>query len=135
MKKQCSHALCDTSPHHITRCYLQNKGNILASHTDLGSSQFGSTHTVRKPICCTLWWLNKQALHHLRSQVESRMNQVCTGPYLQNGGGRRIIPQSFFLWQGFSFLEMTPYKAEHDYSVVLARITAHKTLTGRPCQQ
>ena len=28
----------------------------------------------------------------------------------------------FFLWQQLKFLEMTPYKAEHDYSAVLAEI-------------
>lgn len=28
----------------------------------------------------------------------------------------------FFLWQGRWFLEMTPYKAEHDYSAVSAEI-------------
>lgn len=35
--------------------------------------------------------------------MESGENQVCTGPYLQYGGGeRRIIPQSFSSGKGLS---------------------------------
>lgn len=46
--------------------------------------------------------LNKQALHHLRSHVESSENRVCAGPYLQYraGGGRGITPQGFSSGKG-----------------------------------
>lgn len=65
--------------------------------------------------------------------MESGENRVCTGPYLQcGGGGGKNNTTKFFLWQGFRFLEMTPYKAEHDYSAVIVEIpsTEHKTLIG-----
>lgn len=32
-------------------------------------------------------YIDKQALHHIGSQVESGENRVCAGPYLQYGGG------------------------------------------------
>lgn len=60
------------------------------------SVRFGPTPDSEKLKHCTLWWFDKQALHHLRLQVESNKIWVCTGSYLQyGGGGGRIIPQSF----------------------------------------
>lgn len=63
--------------------------------------------------------------------MESSENQVCTGPCLQYGGGRRKTPQSFFFFFPLARAEfLIPDKAELDYSAVIAAIQVHKMLIG-----
>lgn len=67
------------------------------------SATFGATPDSEEanPLY-TFRRLNKQALHHLRSHVESSENRVCSGPYLQYraGVGRGITPQGFSSGKG-----------------------------------
>lgn len=67
------------------------------------SATFGATPDSEEanPLY-TFHRLNKQALHHLRSHVESSENRVCSGPYLQYraGVGRGITPQGFSSGKG-----------------------------------
>lgn len=81
---------------------------------------------------------DKQALHQPGSHVESSKSRVFAGPYLQyRGGGRRITTLHFFSLplERAGGKKRAPYKAEHDYSAVKAKIQEHKTLIGLRCQQ